>query len=129
MSDDLPEWERGAVYRAVRARHHHYMDVVTKLMRDEAKLLPKGGDQVREQIIQLAQTIEQIEKLGGDASATKRARDDLIAARELHEPKLAKVQAALTSARECMKWAEMAHDGMHWLCLSESRHEYRHHEP
>lgn len=112
-------WDRSAVHRAVRARHHHYTDVVDRLMREEAKLLPKGGDQVREQIVQMTATIAQIEKLGGDASAIKAARAELIAAREAHEPKLAEVQAKLAAARQCMKWADMAHEGMHWLCFAE----------
>ncbi len=111
------------VHNMVRARHHYYMDVVTRLMAKEAKLLPKGGDQVREEIVQMASTIAQIEKLGGDASVMKQARDALVATRDAHEPELAKVQKALSAARECMKWADLAHDGMHWLCFAEPRYE------
>lgn len=66
--------------------------------------------------------IAAIEQMGGDASDLKAQAAELQQRIDETEPHIAEVQRALSRARECLKWADMAYDGMHWLCLSESRY-------
>lgn len=120
---DAPPWDRSLAYQMTRARYIHYMDEVERLMRQESKLLPLAGDDLREQIIQLAQRIQIVERNGGDAAALRADKAAIIGKRDEHEPELAKVQQQLASARECLKWSDMASEGMHWLCFAEPRYE------
>lgn len=118
-----PAWDRSLAYQMTRKRWEHYQDVVDRLMREEAKLLPSAGEDAREAIIKLAASIQAVEKLGGDASALRAERDRFVTRLQDLEPRLAAVQLALVRARECMKWADMASEGMHWLCFAEPAYE------
>jgi len=114
-------WKRGEMRSALRDRNHHYHEMVTRLMREEAKLLEVAGPAARDAIVTLASKIDQVERIGGETEKLRAERASKVATLEAASPRLSQVEELLRGARECMKWSEMASEGMHWLCLAESR--------
>lgn len=118
-------WDIGLAYQMVRQRHHHYQDLVRKLMRQEEKLLRVAGADVSKDLGKLAKSIEVVEANGGDASGLKAQKAEIERQRADHTPELVDVQLQLIAVREGLKWSDMAFDGLHWLSLSESHNRQR----
>ncbi len=106
-------YDRDSIYDAVRKRHHDLRERVQKLIPPEAKLERDIKTRV-ESHAQLSDTITRVLKAQADASELQRMANDTAGQLVRDRVALATVKKELSLVREAMKFADMAHDALHW---------------
>jgi predicted nuclease with TOPRIM domain len=110
---DKTPYDSAPIYMMVRQRDHDLRDRVQKLMPREEKL-ETAIAKAEASATQLKAAIEQVLKIPADASELQRmaknASDQLARDREA----LAAIKNELALVREAMKYADMAHEALHW---------------
>jgi DNA repair ATPase RecN len=106
-------YDSAPIYAMVRKRDHDLRDRVQKLMPREAKL-ERDIKSREESHRQLADTIERVLKIPADASEIQKMAKDASDQLALDRQALAAVKQELALVREAMKYADMAHEALHW---------------
>lgn len=110
--DESP-YDSGPIYLMVRKREHDLRDRVQKLMPREQKLETAIG-KAEASLRQLKDTIESVLKIPADASQLQKMAKDTSEQLARDREALADVQKELGLVREAMKYADMAHEALHW---------------
>jgi DNA repair ATPase RecN len=106
-------YDSAPIYAMVRKRDHDLRDRVQKLMPRETKL-ERDIKSREESHRQLADTIERVLKIPADASEIQKMAKDTSDQLALDRQALAAVKQELALVREAMKYADMAHEALHW---------------
>jgi DNA repair ATPase RecN len=106
-------YDSAPIYAMVRKRDHDLRDRVQKLMPRETKL-ERDIKSREESHRQLADMIERVLKIPADASEIQKMAKDTSDQLALDRQALAAVKQELALVREAMKYADMAHEALHW---------------
>ena len=110
---DKKPYDSAPIYTMVRQRDHDLRDRVQKLMPREEKLetaISKAEASQR----QLKDTIERVLKIPADASELQKMAKDTSDQLARDREALAAIKKELALVREAMKYADMAHEALHW---------------
>lgn len=111
-------YDGGAIYMAVRQRHHALQDRVRKLMQRETKL-EESIAAAEPRLRQLKSTIEQVLKIPANADDMQKMARNTEATLAANRASLASIREELAFVREAMKHADMAHEALHWGCFAD----------
>lgn len=106
-------YDGAPIYQAVRKRHHALQERVQKLMQAEIRLegsIAKGAEKARN----LKDAIGRVLKIPADASEMQRMSGEVEVELKQDRDALASLQRELALVREAMKFADMAHEALHW---------------
>jgi hypothetical protein len=113
MEDNTNPFDSSEIYHAIRNRHHSLQDRVRKLMGQEGHLEEEiVKDQ--ESCKKLKEAILSVQKVGLDAGEMQKMLASTSEKIDRDSADLATITDELALVREAMKWAEMAHDALHW---------------
>lgn len=106
-------YDSAPIYLAVRKRHHDMQDRVRKLMTRETKF-EEAIAKADKASAQLKDTIERVLKIPADATELQTMARNTSEQLARDRGQLADVQEELALVREAMKYADMAHEALHW---------------
>lgn len=118
MTGDLPAWDVRDIDRQVRARDHYLSDRIDPLMRRES-LAEARVTELRTCATSLRDSIEVVERAGGDATRLREQLEPLAPQLAAEEQALALLKKELVLVRASKKWADMAHSALHWACFTD----------
>jgi len=106
-------FDSSPIYSMMRRRHHDLRDRVQKLMVRESAL-EAAVTAGTASSAKLKAAIAQVLQIPADASELERTERQTAARLEIDLANLATVQEELSLVRDAMKFADMAHEALHW---------------
>lgn len=106
-------FDSAPIYQAMRKRHHALQERVQKLMQGEIKLegsIARGT----EKTLNIKDAIRRVLMIPADASEMQRMSGEIETALKQDQDALVALRHELALVREAMKFADMAHEALHW---------------
>ncbi|NTF16829.1 hypothetical protein G6L37_00120 [Agrobacterium rubi] len=107
------EFDSGPIYSIMRKRHHDLRVRVEKLMFRESRLEADVTANTAAHA-KLEATIRQVLQVPADATELQRMAEDTGSRLARDRTELSSIKVELSLVREAMKYADIAHEALHW---------------